>query len=250
MPVCCSFPPGQSEPLPRSTHSFLHVPRARAHPDLSADRHLGIRRPPGGGMESDDLSGLRQLRSPDRLDRPLPQPARERPHLRHARGSPSWPRPARPNPAPTVYLLLLLGFGILVSLFPFPHLGPQAYASAPAPAAMLHAGVLKKFGLYGILRLVTAGLSAATSRRHSTPFFWFWSSETFSTSGIVTISQRKLDLMLGYASVMHMGYLFLGLLILENAGPGGRRADAGRARTVHRSALRAQRRIPRTDRNA
>src|SRR5205814_3295964 len=52
-----------------------------------------------------------------------------------------------------IYLLLLIGFGILVSLFPFHTWAPEAYASAPAPAAMLHAGVLKKFGLYGLLRL-------------------------------------------------------------------------------------------------
>src|SRR6266513_1430551 len=52
-----------------------------------------------------------------------------------------------------IYLLLLIGFGILVSLFPFHSWAPEAYASAPAPAAMLHAGVLKKFGVYGFLRL-------------------------------------------------------------------------------------------------
>ena len=52
-----------------------------------------------------------------------------------------------------IYLLLLIGFGILISLFPFHSWAPEAYASAPAPAAMLHAGVLKKFGLYGLLRL-------------------------------------------------------------------------------------------------
>src|SRR5439155_1248256 len=52
-----------------------------------------------------------------------------------------------------IYLLLIIGFGILISLFPFHTWAPEAYASAPAPAAMLHAGVLKKFGLYGLLRL-------------------------------------------------------------------------------------------------
>ena len=40
-----------------------------------------------------------------------------------------------------VYLLLLIGFGILISLFPFHTWAPEAYAAAPAPAAMLHAGV-------------------------------------------------------------------------------------------------------------
>src|SRR4029077_12831051 len=52
-----------------------------------------------------------------------------------------------------IYLLLLIGFGILISLFPFHTWAPEAYASAPAPAAMLHAGGLKNFGLYGLLRL-------------------------------------------------------------------------------------------------
>src|SRR5712691_7391620 len=36
-----------------------------------------------------------------------------------------------------VYLLLLIGFGILISLFPFHTWAPEAYAAAPAPAAML-----------------------------------------------------------------------------------------------------------------
>src|SRR6266550_3023776 len=48
-----------------------------------------------------------------------------------------------PDAQRNIYLLLLLGFGVLVSLFPFHTWAPEAYASAPAPAAMLHAGVLK-----------------------------------------------------------------------------------------------------------
>src|SRR6184192_2381664 len=63
-----------------------------------------------------------------------------------------------------IYLLLLIGFGILVSLFPFHTWAPEAYASAPAPAAMLHAGVLKKFGLYGLLRLALPLLPAGAQQ--------------------------------------------------------------------------------------
>jgi len=49
--------------------------------------------------------------------------------------------------------LLLFGFGILVSLWPFYSWAPLGYSSAPAPTAMLHAGVLKKFGAYGLIRI-------------------------------------------------------------------------------------------------
>ncbi len=52
-----------------------------------------------------------------------------------------------------IFPLLLFGFGILVSLWPFHTWAPLGYGSAPAATAMLHAGVLKKFGLYGLIRI-------------------------------------------------------------------------------------------------
>src|SRR5438874_6230579 len=52
-----------------------------------------------------------------------------------------------------IFPLLLFGFGILVSLWPFHTWAPLGYGSAPSPTAMLHAGVLKKFGLYGLIRI-------------------------------------------------------------------------------------------------
>ena len=112
-----------------------------------------------------------------------------------------------------VYLLLLIGFGILVSLFPFHTWAPQAYASAPAPAAMLHAGVLKKFGLYGLIRIAAPVLPDAVSAFSNLLLVLLVGNILYV--GYVTISQRKLDWMLGYSSVMHMGYIFLGFAALN-----------------------------------
>src|SRR5207302_8204461 len=108
-----------------------------------------------------------------------------------------------------IYLLLLLGFGILISLFPFHSWAPEAYASAPAPAAMLHAGVLKKFGLYGLLRLAIPMLPEGAH-------YWMYLLVILLLGniiyiGLVTIAQKQLDWTLGYSSVMHMGYIFLGI---------------------------------------
>lgn len=116
-----------------------------------------------------------------------------------------------------IYLLLFLGFGILVSLFPFHTWAPQAYASAPSPAAMLHAGVLKKFGLYGILRLVSPIFPSEITDPLNN-FLLVLIVGNIIYVGLVTISQRKLDLMLGYSSVMHMGYIFLGILSWTTLG--------------------------------
>ncbi len=108
-----------------------------------------------------------------------------------------------------IYLLLLIGFGILVSLFPFHTWAPEAYASAPAPAAMLHAGVLKKFGLYGLLRLAIPLLPDGA--RHWTNLLVVLLLGNIIYVGLVTIAQKRLDWMLGYSSVMHMGYIILGI---------------------------------------
>src|SRR5437762_1271426 len=108
-----------------------------------------------------------------------------------------------------IYLLLLIGFGILVSLFPFHTWAPEAYASAPAPAAMLHAGVLKKFGVYGLLRLAIPLLPEGA--RHWTTLLVVLLLGNIIYVGLVTIAQKRLDWMLGYSSVMRVGYIFLGI---------------------------------------
>jgi NADH-quinone oxidoreductase subunit M len=118
-----------------------------------------------------------------------------------------------------VYLLLLIGFGILVSLFPFHTWAPEAYASAPAPAAMLHAGVLKKFGLYGLLRLAIPLLPEGA--RHWTSLLVVLLLGNIIYVGLVTIAQKRLDWMLGYSSVMHMGYIFLGIASATILGTAG-----------------------------
>jgi proton-translocating NADH-quinone oxidoreductase, chain M len=118
-----------------------------------------------------------------------------------------------------IYLLLLFGFGTLISLVPFHTWAPEAYASAPAPAAMLHAGVLKKFGLYGLLRIALPMLPDA-ARQWSNLLLGLLLANIIYI-GLVTIAQRRLDWMLGYSSVMHMGYIFLGIASANVLGATG-----------------------------
>jgi NADH-quinone oxidoreductase subunit M len=112
----------------------------------------------------------------------------------------------------SIAFLLMVGFGTLISLFPFHSWAAPAYASAPAPTAMLHAGVLKKFGLYGLLLiavpLVPAGLKALL-----VPLVVLLLGNIIWV-GYVTVNQKRLDLMLGNSSVMHMGYIFLAIAAL------------------------------------
>ncbi len=123
------------------------------------------------------------------------------------------------SPGPAVYLLLLAGFGSLIALFPLHSWAPEAYASAPAPAAMLHAGVLKKFGLYGLLRLAVPIFPEEIQQFAGLLLILLLGNIIYV--GFVTIAQKRLDLMLGYSSVMHMGYAFLGLVALNQIGLAG-----------------------------
>ena len=121
--------------------------------------------------------------------------------------------------AHSIYLFLLVGFGILISLFPFHTWAPQAYASAPTPLAMLHAGVLKKFGLYGLLRVAIPLLPEAA--KHWANLLLLLLIGNIIYVGLATIGQKRLDLMLGYSSVMHMGYIFLGIAAMNSLGMSG-----------------------------
>jgi NADH-quinone oxidoreductase subunit M len=118
-----------------------------------------------------------------------------------------------------IFLLLLIGFGVLVSLFPFHTWAPEAYASAPPPAAMLHAGVLKKFGLYGLLRIALPLLPEGA--QHWSTLLIVLLLGNIIYVGLVTLAQKQLDWMLGYSSVMHMGYIFLGIASVNVLGTNG-----------------------------
>ncbi len=127
--------------------------------------------------------------------------------------------PIAPSAQHWIFPLLLVGFGILISLFPFHTWAPSAYAAAPTPAAMMHAGILKKFGLYGLLRIAVPLLPIGMQQWMNVLLVLLVGNILYV--GYVTIAQKRLDMMLGYSSVMHMGYIFLGISSLNIVGLSG-----------------------------
>ena len=118
-----------------------------------------------------------------------------------------------------IFGLLLFGFGILVSLFPLHSWAPRGYAAAPTSISMLHAGVLKKFGLYGFVQVALPLVPAGAAQ---------WSNVLAVLAlcsvviiGLITIAQRDLKDMVGFSSVMHMGYCFLGIACMSALGAAG-----------------------------
>ena len=119
-----------------------------------------------------------------------------------------------------IFALLMFGFGILVSLWPLHTWAPLGYGAAPSSAAMLHAGVLKKFGLYGLIQIALPLLPLGSAH-------WAYTLAVLAgvgnvlVIGFITMAQRDLKQVIGYSSVMHMGYAFLGVACYSVLGAGG-----------------------------
>ena len=112
-----------------------------------------------------------------------------------------------------IFPLLLFGFGILVSLWPFHTWAPLGYGAAPTATAMLHAGVLKKFGLYGLIR-VAIPMAPVGAQSWLGVLAWL-ALGNLLYCGLVAVRQKDLNLLIGNSSVAHMGFIFLGIASLN-----------------------------------
>ncbi|MFA6560928.1 MAG: NADH-quinone oxidoreductase subunit M [Verrucomicrobiia bacterium] len=108
-----------------------------------------------------------------------------------------------------IYPFLLFGLGTLVSLVPFHTWAPIGYACAPTATAMFHAGVLKKFGLYALIRIALPLLPVGAHDWNGVLLVLLLCNIVYA--GLVAMTQKNFNYLLGYSSVAHMGFAFLGI---------------------------------------
>ncbi len=118
-----------------------------------------------------------------------------------------------------IFPLIVVGFGITLTLWPFYTWAPVGYAAAPTSVSMLHAGVLKKLGAYAILRFAVQLMPDAAH-------IWMPIVATLAIlnilyCGFVALTQRDMKYVLGYSSCSHMGYILLGLACVDVIGVSG-----------------------------
>lgn len=117
------------------------------------------------------------------------------------------------------FALVLFGMGSLISMFPFHSWSPDGYAGAPTAVSMIHAGVLKKIGGYGLIRL---GLLVLPQGVH----FWAPLMAVLAVAGalyaaFVALAQKDLKYVVGYSSVSHMGYVIIAIAALNPTAVNG-----------------------------
>jgi len=117
------------------------------------------------------------------------------------------------------FACLLFGFGFLASMWPFHTWSPLGYAAAPTAASMMHAGVLKKLGAYGIIRLALPLLPEGA--RHWANLIAILACFNILYAGWAAMTQKDWKFVIGYSSVSHMGYVLLGIATLNVVGVSG-----------------------------
>jgi NADH-quinone oxidoreductase subunit M len=127
---------------------------------------------------------------------------------------PSIEQAIQANPLPLsfqtwAFPLIMVGFGIILTLWPFHTWSPMGYAAAPTSVSMLHAGVLKKLGAYAIIRL-GIGLMPDGAAVWM-PYVAWLAVMNIVYCGFIAYTQKDLKFILGYSSCSHMGYILLGL---------------------------------------
>lgn len=118
-----------------------------------------------------------------------------------------------------IFPLIVIGFGVTLTLWPFYTWAPVGYAAAPTAVSMLHAGVLKKLGAYAIIRFAIQLMPQAA---HSwMPLIATLAVLNIIYCGLVALTQRDMKYILGYSSCSHMGYILLGIACMNVIGLNG-----------------------------
>ncbi len=118
-----------------------------------------------------------------------------------------------------IFPIIVAGFGITLTLWPFHTWAPVGYAEAPTSVSMLHAGVLKKLGAYAILRFAIPLMPEAA---HTwMPLIATLAVVNIIFCALVALTQKDLKYILAYSSCSHMGYILLGLASFNTIGLAG-----------------------------
>lgn len=115
-----------------------------------------------------------------------------------------------------VFIAFFIAFAIKVPMFPFHTWLPDAHVQAPTAGSIVLAGVLLKMGAYGFLRFSLPMLPLAT-HYFATPVVLV-SLVAIIYGGYLALAQDDLKKLVAYSSISHMGFVTVGLFVLNVAG--------------------------------
>lgn len=116
----------------------------------------------------------------------------------------------------TVFIMLLVAFGIKLPIFPFHTWMLKVHTEAPPAVVMIHSGILLKMGAYGLIRFGILFFPGEAKQ-------WAWMLALLGVINIVygailAMVQKDFKLVLAYSSISHMGIVLLGLAAFNVTG--------------------------------
>ncbi|HEY6957396.1 MAG TPA: NADH-quinone oxidoreductase subunit M, partial [Candidatus Limnocylindria bacterium] len=118
-----------------------------------------------------------------------------------------------------VFLAFALAFAIKLPMFPFHTWLPDAHVEAPTAGSIILAGVLLKAGGYGFLRFALPLFPEGT--QIWLPVIIVLSVVAILYGAAVSTVQKDLKKLIAYSSVAHMGFVTLGIFVLNSQGAVG-----------------------------
>jgi NADH-quinone oxidoreductase subunit M len=115
-----------------------------------------------------------------------------------------------------LFLAFFAAFAVKVPMFPFHTWLPDAHVEAPTAGSVILASVLLKMGTYGFVRFSLPMLPDAS--RAMTPFMAVLSIVAIIYGAYMALAQVDLKKLIAYSSVSHMGFVTLGLFVLNQQG--------------------------------
>ena len=118
-----------------------------------------------------------------------------------------------------LFLAFGLSFAIKVPMFPFHTWLPDAHVEAPTAGSVILAGVLLKMGTYGFLRFSMPLFPEAA--QYFYPLIAVLAVIGIIYGALVAMVQPDLKKLVAYSSVSHLGFVMLGLCVLDFQGVEG-----------------------------
>ncbi len=115
-----------------------------------------------------------------------------------------------------LFLAFFLAFAIKVPMFPFHTWLPAAHVEAPTAGSVILASILLKMGTYGFLRFALPITPDATVIMM--PYVLWLSIAGIIYGGFTALAQSDMKKLIAYSSVGHMGFVTLGIFVLNMDG--------------------------------
>src|SRR4030066_27382 len=114
-------------------------------------------------------------------------------------------------------LLIFVGFGFLISAFPFHFWAPDIYEGAPTPIAGFLSTASKAAGFVVVLRvLVVIFTPSATPDWNN--MLAIVSVLTMTVGNVLALVQKNIKRLLAFSSIAHAGYILIGVVALSQLG--------------------------------